>query len=195
MRLFVAASFPELELRAINDRVAKVKSRLPSASWVRPEAQHLTFAFLGEQPESLLPRLSEAVESRLAGVPRFEGHLHGGGFFPNRRHARVGWVGAAPEDDFRAVADAVRGAVKDAGVELDRGEFRPHLTLFRIRDQWPPACTEIFIGALQDYASEPFPVDGVTLFSSVLNPKGAVHTPLRTFALAQNEVRRVKSEE
>ncbi len=184
MRLFIAASFPEPELRAINDRVAKVKSKLPSASWVRPETQHLTFAFLGEQPESLLPRLTEACESRLAAVPRFEGRLHGGGFFPNRRHARVGWVGAGPEDDFRAVADAVRGAVKDAGIELDRAEFRPHLTLFRIRDQWPPACTEIFVSALQDFASEPFPVDNVTLYSSVLNPKGAVHTPLRTFALA-----------
>lgn len=184
MRLFIAASFPEPELRAINDRVTKVKSKLPSASWVRPEMQHLTFAFLGEQPESLLPRLTEAVESRLAGVPRFEGRLHGGGFFPNRRHARVGWVGAGPEEDFRAVADAVRGGVKDAGVELDRSEFRPHLTLFRIRDQWPPACTEIFVSALQDFASEPFPVDNVTLYSSVLNSKGAVHTPLRKFALA-----------
>src|SRR3954469_10747987 len=159
MRLFIAISFPESELRAISDRIAMVKSKLPSASWVRPETQHLTFAFLGDQPESLLPKLTEAVESRLAGVRRFEGRLHGAGFFPNRRHARVGWVGAGPEDDFRAVADAVRSAVKDAGIELDRGEFRPHLTLFRIRDQWPPACTEIFIGALQDYTSEPFPVD------------------------------------
>ena len=184
MRLFIATSFPEPELRAINDRIAKVKSRLPAASWVRPETQHLTFAFLGEQPESLLKTLSPLVESRLSHVPRFEGRLRSGGFFPNRRHARVGWVGAGPEECFRAVADAVRGAVKEAGVELDRGDFRPHLTIFRIRDRWPPACTEIFVGALLGYESDPFLVDGVTLFSSELNPKGAVHTPLRTFALA-----------
>jgi RNA 2',3'-cyclic 3'-phosphodiesterase len=184
MRLFIATSFPEPELRAISDRLAKVKSRLPSASWVRPETQHLTFAFLGEQPESLLQKLAPLVESRLASLPRFEGRLHGGGFFPNRRHARVGWVGVEPEEPFRAVADTVRSAVKEAGVALDRADFRPHLTLFRIRDRWPPTCTEVFIGALQDYESEPFPVDGVTLFASELNPKGAIHPPLRTFALA-----------
>lgn len=184
MRLFIATSFPEPELRAINDRIAKVRSRLPAASWVRPETQHLTFAFLGEQPESLLPALTPLVESRLAGVPRFEGRLLGGGFFPNRRHARVGWVGVAPEDAFRLVAEAVRGAVKEAGVKLDGGDFRPHLTLFRIRDRWPPTCTEIFVGALQDYESEPFAVDGVTLFSSELTPQGAIHTVLRQFALA-----------
>jgi 2'-5' RNA ligase len=184
MRLFIAASFPEPALRAISDRIAKVKSRLPSASWVRPETQHLTFAFLGEQPESLLPKLAPIVESRLASLPRFEGRLRGGGFFPNRRHARVGWAGVEPEAPFRAVADAVRGAVEEAGIALDRADFRPHLTLFRIRDRWPPACTEIFVGALQDYESEPFTVDGVTLFASELNPKGAIHTALRKFALA-----------
>lgn len=184
MRLFIAISFPEQELRAISDRVSMVKSRLPPASWVRPETQHLTFAFLGEQPESLLPILAKHVEENLAAVPRFEGYLRGSGFFPNARHARVGWVGAAPEENFRAVANAVRGAVKAAGVTIDAGDFRAHLTLFRIRDQWPPACIEIFNGALRDFKSDPFTVDSVTLFSSELNPKGAIHTPLRKFALA-----------
>jgi 2'-5' RNA ligase len=184
MRLFIAISFPEQELRAISDRIAMVKSRLPAAAWVRTETQHLTFAFLGDQPDSLLEPLAKCVEENLAGVPRFEGRLRGSGFFPNARHARVGWVGATPDDSFRAVADAVRAGVKAAGVTLDGGDFRPHLTLFRIRDPWPPACMEIFSNALRDYKSDPFPVDHVTLFSSVLDPKGAIHTPQRTFALA-----------
>src|SRR5206468_11074864 len=127
MRLFIAISFPEQELRAISDRVSMVKSRLPPASWVRPETQHLTFAFLGDQPESLLPALARCVEESLANVPRFEGQLRGSGFFPNARHARVGWVGAGPEEKFRAVAGAVRSGVKAAGVTLDGGDFRaPH---------------------------------------------------------------------
>jgi RNA 2',3'-cyclic 3'-phosphodiesterase len=184
MRLFIAISFPEQELRAISDRISMVKSRLPPASWVRPETQHLTFAFLGEQRESLLPALADCIEESLANVLRFEGQLRGSGFFPNARHARVGWVGAGPEEKFRAVAEAVRSGVKAAGVTLDRADFRAHLTLFRIRDQWPPACIEIFNGALRDFKSEPFAVDAVTLFSSELNPKGAIHTPLRTFPLA-----------
>jgi len=184
MRLFIAISFPESELRAISDRIAMVKSKLPPAAWVRPETQHLTFAFLGEQPDSLLPTLATCVEENLASVPRFDGHLRGSGFFPDARHARVGWVGAAPQEKFTAVANAVRSGVKTAGVTLEGGEFRAHLTLFRIRDQWPPACIEIFNGALRDFKSDPFKIDAVTLFSSELNPKGAIHTPLRTFALA-----------
>ena len=184
MRLFIAMSFPEAVLRPVNERVTRVKSKLPPASWVRPESQHLTFAFLGEHEESLIDTLAPLVERSVATVRQFEGTIAGCGFFPNPRHARVGWVGVRPEASFNAVAKAVRDAVQAAGVTLDRAEFRAHLTLMRIRDPWPPACIETFNGALREYTSTPFAVDRITLYSSLLNPNGAVHTPLRQFALA-----------
>ena len=184
MRLFIATTFPRDVLAGVNDRIARVKSKLAAASWVRPETQHLTFAFLGEQPETVVDTLTSLVEKHLAPVKTFEGHLSGSGFFPNPRHARVAWVGVTPAEAFRAVADGVRAAVKDAGLQLDGADFKPHLTLCRIRDVWPPACIEAFNGALRDYESAPFTVDHVTLFSSRLDPSGAVHTPLREIALS-----------
>ncbi|HEX7189937.1 MAG TPA: RNA 2',3'-cyclic phosphodiesterase [Thermoanaerobaculia bacterium] len=184
MRLFIATTFPQDVLADVNDRIARVKSKLAAASWVRPETQHLTFAFLGDQPETLVDTLTPLVEKRLAGAKTFEARLRGSGFFPNPRHARVAWVGVEPPETFRAVADSVRAAVKDAGVKLDGADFKPHLTLCRIRDVWPPACIEVFNGALRDYQSAPFTVDHVTLFSSRLDPSGAVHTPLREMRLS-----------
>lgn len=184
MRLFIATTFPQDVLAGVNDRIARVKSKLAAASWVRLETQHLTFAFLGEQPEALVETLPPLVEKRLAATKKFEARLSGSGFFPNPRHARVAWVGVTPPEAFRAVADGVRAAVKDAGVALDGADFKPHLTLCRIRDVWPPACIEAFNGALRDYESAPFTVDHVTLFSSSLNPSGAVHTALRELRLS-----------
>jgi 2'-5' RNA ligase len=184
MRLFIAATFPEAATRPLNERVERVKSRLPHASWVRAEAQHLTFAFLGEQEEALLPKLTPLVETALAKVPRFEATLRGCGFFPNPRRARVGWVGAEPREQFVNVAQAIRGAVTRAGVALDSVDFKPHLTLMRIRDAWPPASIATFESALGDYCSEAFALEEVTLYSSRLNPGGAIHTPIRRFPLA-----------
>jgi 2'-5' RNA ligase len=184
MRLFIAATFPEPELRAVNDRIANVKSKLPAASWVRPETQHLTFAFLGEQPEPMVTKLAPLLQERLAATERFDATLGNCGFFPNSRHARVAWVGVAPEDKLRSVAAAVRAAVSDAGIAADGGEFKPHLTICRIRDPWPPACVETFHGALRGYESQPFAIDAVTLFASELHSKGAIHTPLHRFGLA-----------
>ncbi|HEY8183292.1 MAG TPA: RNA 2',3'-cyclic phosphodiesterase [Thermoanaerobaculia bacterium] len=178
MRLFIATSFPAEILRSLNERVTTLKSKLPHASWVRPETQHLTFAFLGEQDESLVNRLDVPCGKA------FEANLHGCGFFPNRRHARVGWVGAEPPEEFVTLAGRIRSAITAAGVELDQNEFRPHLTLMRIRDHWPPLSIDTFENALRDYRSAPFAVDHVTLYVSRLSPDGAVHTPLRQFPLS-----------
>ena len=161
-----------------------MKSRLPPASWVKPESQHLTLAFLGEHDESAVEKLAPAVERAVNGVKKFEARLKDCGFFPNPRHARVGWVGVMPEDAFRQVANAVRGALKETGVAFDEKEFRPHLTMMRIRDPWPPACIETFHSALRGHESAPFTVERVTLFSSKLGSDGAVHTPIREFRLA-----------
>jgi 2'-5' RNA ligase len=184
MRLFIATKFPAVVLRDLNDRVTKLRPRLPAASWVREEAQHLTLAFLGEQPEAHVESVVPALQSMLGAKPSFEARLHGSGFFPNPRHARVGWIGLRPEDRFIDLARSVREIVTQHGVTLDSVEFKPHLTLMRIRDPWPPASSDLFTRTLRDYTSEAFVVDSVTLFSSQLSPKGAIHTPRHVFALA-----------
>jgi 2'-5' RNA ligase len=184
MRVFIATHFPEAVLRVLNEQVARLRPRLPAASWVKEETQHLTFAFLGEQPDAIVEKLGAPLEAVLTATPKFEASLRGAGLFPNARHARVGWIGLDPEVKFAAVARKVRDVVTAAGVTLDAADFKPHLTLMRMRDPWPPASLELFQRSLRDYASETFTVDTVTLFSSTLNPKGAVHTALRTFALA-----------
>lgn len=184
MRLFIASSFPPPVVDDLNGRVAKFRTRLPSASWTRPESQHVTFAFLGEQKESLIEKIAPELAQAAARLPRFEAHLEGCGFFPNARHARVGWVGLEPHDAFQSMAAAIRSVVTNAGVKLDAGEFRPHLTLMRMREGWPPASIELFQTSLRGYRSATFTVESATLYSSQLLPSGAVHTPLHTFALA-----------
>lgn len=183
MRLFLATSFPHEILRDLNDRIGRFRSRLPAASWVRPETQHLTLAFLGERPQTLVDKLTVPLGTAIGNVSRFEAALQGGGFFPNPRRARVGWIGLEPAEEFSALASAVREVVTKHGVELDRADFKPHLTVMRMRDPWPPSSIELFSKSMRDYRSEPFVVDTVTLYSSQLNPKGAIHTAQRTFAL------------
>jgi 2'-5' RNA ligase len=190
MRLFIATHFPEEILRDLNDRAARLKPRLPVASWVRPETQHLTFAFLGDQREALIDSLAQPLTASVGAIARFEARLRGCGLFPNPRRARVGWIGLHPESGFEQIAHAVREVVTKHGVTLDGGEFKPHLTLMRIRDTWPPASIELFTKSLRDYESAPFVVSEVTLFSSQLHPKGAIHTPLRTFELSSTDRRR-----
>ena len=183
MRLFIATTFPASVLRDVDERVVRAKTRLPTASWVRSEAQHLTLAFLGEQPERMLETLDAGIRPAIAAVARFEARVQGCGFFPNSRNARVGWMGVLPAEPLQSLASAVRAAVVRCGVQLDAADFKPHITLCRIRDRWPPASIDLFQRAFGDYGSKSFAIDEVTMFASELKPTGAVHTPLRTFAL------------
>ena len=92
-------------------------------------------------------------------------------------------MGLDPEQPFVDVATKVRDAVTATGITLDEAHFKPHLTIMRIRDQWPRACIEAFEQALGSYESAPFTVSRVTLYSSKLNPSGAIHTAIREFPL------------
>jgi 2'-5' RNA ligase len=175
VRLFIATTFPDEVMRGLNEKIEKVKPRLAHASWVKAGTQHLTFAFLGEQAESVVQRI------QIDGT-RFEASLRGCGFFPNRRNARVGWIGVEPAEKFIALAARVRAAL--TGITFDEKEFKPHLTLMRIRDHWPPLAIEMYEKAFGDFQSAPFTVDSVTLYSSVLSPQGAIHTALRRYELA-----------
>lgn len=184
MRLFIATTFPTAAIAQLSERVARAKPRLPPASWARAETQHLTFAFLGEQRPALVDVLVLLLGERLAKMNAFTGELRGCGFFPNPRHARVGWVGAEPRQRFIDVAHAVREGVAAAGIEPDGKDFQPHLTVMRIRDHWPPPAIETFEAALRDFVSPPFRLDRVTLFSSKLSSNGAIHTALHEFSLS-----------
>ena len=119
MRLFVAVRPPEEALR----HLASVLPRWPSA----PERWHLTLAFLGEVDDHrVLGRpLRAACE---AGAP-LELQLAGSGTFG--RGGPV-WVGVAGDTAGLAdLAGRVAEACRDAGADVERRPYRPHLTVGR----------------------------------------------------------------
>jgi 2'-5' RNA ligase len=118
VRLFVA-------LRPPSDAVAHLQAQLtqwPSA----PERWHLTLAFLGEVPDDAA--VDRALATALAGAPSPELCLAGSGTFGQR----AVWVGLDGDlDGLQELARRVSAAVRQAGVPLERGHYRPHLTVGR----------------------------------------------------------------
>jgi len=85
MRLFIATTFPEEILRSLNERLASVRSKLPPASWVRPETQHLTYAFLGEQDEAVVDQIAPKVCEHLRPTKPFAVTRASAGAASNRK--------------------------------------------------------------------------------------------------------------
>lgn len=161
-----------------------LRPALPSASWTRSDAFHLTFAFLGEQGEEVLAPIRGRLEAAVASIPRFEVTVSGCGFFPSASRARVAWIALQPEEPLKLVAEAVRSALRASKVDFDVKPYVPHLTLARLRRRWTLADIELFREAFGCVSTGPAEIDSVILYQSRLSPNGAIHTPLQRVALA-----------
>src|SRR6201984_2044361 len=91
MRLFLALDIED----AIRERIIRfvdgVRNFAPDGRWVKPESLHVTLKFIGEQPETALDRIKQAMTE--VQVPGAEIHFRGYGFFPTVTAARVFWIG------------------------------------------------------------------------------------------------------
>jgi 2'-5' RNA ligase len=163
VRTFVAVRPPP----AAVDHLRALLPSWPSA----PERWHLTLAFLGEvaDPQRLVPVLAEVG----AGTAPLDLRLAGSGAF-----GRGGPVWVGVEGDLRgltALAAAVAQACRDAGVDVERRPYRPHLTIGR-RGRPAPALLAAYVGPS-------WTASQVELVASRLGPP-VEHRVLERFALA-----------
>lgn len=194
MRTFLAVPADPGWVESLSELTAALALSLPPASWTRRESWHLTLKFLGE----ITPAAAEAftAEAERAAEAAQQGELlPGGGLaFPTRGRARVLAIGFAPSPTvsmLETLARAAESAARRIGVPPEDRAFHPHVTLARLRRPWPGKAVERFLGDAGAWKLPPWPVRSCVLFESRLEPAGAVHTALHTFAFggAREEAR------
>ncbi len=182
LRTFVAIELPDAVRAAIGEVTGRLRQRLPRARWVRPESLHLTVKFLGALEHAPLVTFGDRAEAAIEERGVASIRLAGAGFFPNARRPRVAWMGGeAP--DVASIAKVVDELAVRCGVERERRRWSPHLTLARLRDPWSAADVEGFLEAVEALGPFEFECRELVVFSSRLEPGGAVYTPLRRLSL------------
>jgi len=185
VRLFVAAELPA-DLR---DRFASLQKDLAAAPlpvrWVPPEGIHLTLKFLGETAQSRLGDVETALREAGRDLVPFSLQAAGAEPFPVRGAPRLIWVNVLGDlAAARRLASAIDEATSRIGFPSETREFRPHLTLGRVkgpgRGDWRSIVAEA-----GPRASGGFEVSDYVLFESRLGPGGALYTPLERFALGR----------
>lgn len=120
MRLFVSLRPPPVVCAHLAAAVAGVRT-------TRVDQWHVTLAFLGEVPSP--DPLTDPLSDLAASSSPLSLRLTGGGFF---RGPRVLFAGVSGDvDALRRLAVAVEQACRGAGVHLEPGTYRPHLTVAR----------------------------------------------------------------
>jgi 2'-5' RNA ligase len=155
-----------------------LKRHNADVKWVTPENLHLTLKFLGSTADNVLPRIGESLATLASSYRPFSMKVTGTGVFPRSRNPKVIWVGIESSDTLAKMKRDIEKAMASFGYQEEDKEFRPHLTIGRVRSQRGMIST---INALNTYEGKNFgtvPVDRIRLMKSELKPEGPEYTCL-----------------
>jgi len=122
------------------------------------------------------------------GVDPFEISIRGLGWFPSGRRPRVIWAGVEDAGgDVEAIARRLDDGLVDVGIAAEAKQFRPHITLSRLRGAIDTGAVEkAFAGVgRKEFGRET--VDEIVLFMSELMPSGAVHSRMGAVSFGGDE--------
>lgn len=189
VRAFLALTLTDATRAAVAEEIERLRPLSRAVGWVPAQNLHVTLKFLGQQSDSRLAEVIDAVGDAAAHHPPFCLGLHGLGAFPGMERPRILWVGAS---DGALAARALQAGIESA---LEQREFapesrpwHPHLTIGRVFDErrWRresgPAIREAIAAAARRSYGE-LPVARVMLMRSDLSSQGARYSELHSVDL------------
>jgi 2'-5' RNA ligase len=157
-RLFTAIEIPEAQ----RVRLSLLRAPLTGAKWVEADNMHITLRFAGDIDGRTADEFADLLED--AAGPPFPVAIAGAGAFGGRE-PRVLWAGIAASPQLDALYRAHERAARGAGLEPDSRQFRPHVTLARMRGARQRAVAR-FLEENGDLRLEPFMVTRFVLLSA-----------------------------
>ena len=186
IRSFLAFELPPQIRQVLMDVYGNVKKTSLDVRWVRPEGIHLTVIFMGDVREEDISPMGELIGETCPKYGPFTMALKGMGCFPNSRKPRVLWLGVEGTlERMSRFRDEIQRDLIPFGIQEEKRDFRPHLTLGRFKK--PPKTAGELEKLLSDYrglTSPPCSLNELILFKSDLRPGGAVYTKMRSWHLS-----------
>ncbi|WP_029353641.1 RNA 2',3'-cyclic phosphodiesterase [Bosea sp. 117] len=157
-RLFTALEIPA----DIAGTLAMLRGGIPGARWISPEFYHVTLRFIGDVDYAVARDVAAALDE----VERFgfELTLDGVDQFGNNKPRAIFATVKANRELIELQAEQER-LMKRVGLPPEGRNFRPHVTLARLRDT-PPRQVAEYLSIRGYYRSPTFEVPRFVLFSS-----------------------------
>ena len=174
MRTFVAV---EIHDENVLGKIAKTQSEFKiKATPVNKQNMHFTLLFLGEISEEAVENVKTEI-SKISFQPIEVKFTHMGAF-PNPRSPRVVWIGVDDEAAKKLVelAGQLEKKLEPLGFRSDK-PFRPHLTIFRIKNKADDISQTLEKFKTVDLGKEV--IAELKLKQSILTPNGPIYSDLQ----------------
>jgi 2'-5' RNA ligase len=185
-RTFVAIEVPSEICHRAAALITRLKSSGAKVRWADTQTMHWTLSFLGDVPDNEIAGVCTSVTAAVARFSPFEADVCGCGAFPSSRRPRTLWLGVGEgAEALVELQAAIERNLAELGFRAEARQYKPHLTLGRVRDA-SSGLDELaeLVQRHADFSAGLMAVDEVVIFSSQLERTGAIHTPLGHAPLA-----------
>jgi RNA 2',3'-cyclic 3'-phosphodiesterase len=164
---------------------SEIKSKLKDSyiNWVDADNMHLTLFFLGDTSEVQIHEISEEVKNSLSETKSFSFLLKRLGVFRDLNDPRVVWVGIENDNDLKEIKKRIDKALNKLGYKTEDREFKPHLTLGRIKNIKQKDSLRDLVEKYKDYTLQEIFVGEIVFYESTLTSKGPIYKELQSFKL------------
>lgn len=159
-RIFIGISLPEDIKKRLVQRVEKWQD-LP-IKWLKNENFHITLAFLGYVDDIKIGEICSGVKEAVGSFQSFDVFFEKIGLGPNVEEPRMVWISGGVNEELRKLQEAVEKTIGTFIVE--KKEFRPHITLGKIRKhKWEDLAER---PEIKENLRVSIPVENVEVFES-----------------------------
>ena len=186
LRTFLALNIDEATRKDLAATAVQLGCPDVKMRCVAEENLHVTLNFLGDVADAQMHELCQALEDAAAGVVQFDFDVRGIRCIPPRGQLRMIWADVDdPTSRLAELQEQLTLATEGLGLRQERREYRPHLTLARIKYAKNPDALRNAAGPL---AGKDFGLQHareVTIYTSKLTPAGPIYTPVSRAPLGQ----------
>jgi 2'-5' RNA ligase len=163
----------------------KLKNELENEKikWVDKNNFHLTLFFLGDTSEEQINQVRLQLSNIADQFQAFQIKLKGLGVFKNFHKPRVLWAGIYEYEYLRQIKEYIDKEMLKIGFNPDAREFKPHLTISRIKWVDDKDKLKKLVKEHEDVFFEDQTIREITFYESILRPEGPEYKPIEKFAL------------
>mgnify|MGYP006290068139 CR=1 FL=1 len=164
---------------------AKLRNELENEKikWVDPENFHLTLFFIGDTDEEQIDIIRQELASLTATYSKTHIQLEGLGVFKSIHKPRVLWAGISQYDELKKIKIAIDQRMEQFGFTPDKREFKPHLTLARMKWIEDKQKLNQILNEFKSLHFQESTIEDLILFESILKPTGPEYKPIEKFEL------------
>lgn len=184
IRTFICIELSDALRKEIAGYIDSLRDTGQGVKWIEPENLHITLKFLGDVSEDRVETVVQAVKLTAKDFNPFAMGFSGIGAFPSMKKPNVLWIGVTHgEQELSALASRIDANLSREGFPREKREFRPHLTIGRIKVPKNIDKLHTAISGMKNVDFGEMKVETITVMESRLYRSGPVYCPLEKVCL------------